>query len=153
MLKTRIWAKLAVLSAMMGVVTACSIPIPGGGEPPRVRSRARILARIVAHRNAARELEREQERALLLHRFGEERAQDREEEDETQRHSREPRGDDAVVPDEVHGSRDGRGLSLRHHERRVEPSARGSVRAKPVAPSWQTKRTSDVRVGFRIFRG
>ena len=36
MLKTRIWAKLAVLSAMMGVVTACSIPIPGGGEPPRL---------------------------------------------------------------------------------------------------------------------
>lgn len=88
-----------------------------GGEPPRVRSRARIVARIVAHRNAARELEREQERALLLHRFGEERAQDRKEEDETQRHSREPRGDDAVVPDEIHRRRAGRGGVGRGHAR------------------------------------
>lgn len=36
MLKTRIWAKLVVLSTMMTVATACSIPIPGGGEPPRL---------------------------------------------------------------------------------------------------------------------
>lgn len=36
MVKTRFWAKLVALAALTAFVTSCSIPIPGGGAPPRL---------------------------------------------------------------------------------------------------------------------
>lgn len=35
MFNTQIWARVALLTFVAGAAGACSIPIPGGGEPPR----------------------------------------------------------------------------------------------------------------------
>lgn len=122
---------------------------------PRASSRERDAraanSRGLTYRNRGHEFEREQERAALFAGFREHRSQNREQRDEREGHAPKPRGDDAVVPDEVHGSRDGRGFSLRHHERRVEPSARAAVCGKTRRA--QLANETNIRVGFRIFRG
>ena len=148
----------------------------GRGRSRRGFDRARESSRESSRTGTARELEREQERALLLHRFGEERAQDRKEEDETQRHSREPRGDDAVVPDEIHRRRAGRGGVGRGHARvrrgkrratrgvalRREPAELASARFSPhrrtvsgglttiAGDEMQHRHVRDVRAGLRV---
>ena len=68
------------------------------------------------YRKRRDEFEREQEHAALFAGFREHRSQNREQRDERQGHAREPSGNDAVVPDEVHGSCGGYSLSLRHRK-------------------------------------
>ena len=92
-------------------------------------------ARSGAHRKQGNELEGEQERAALLDRLREERLEDREQEDEPDRHAREPRGHDAIVPDEVHGSGRGDGGGLRHLRRGRSSAGRSPLWQGGVLPA------------------